>query len=113
VGNSFRDSKKLAHGCFPQMKELLVYSSWGGKNESTEQYFPAKVQATSLKYLSTSSLMQTSAAVTSAAIDPLLEPSGKDGYRFLSNDFHMNYALSIFCHRVEYKKVTIPPGDED
>jgi hypothetical protein len=56
--NYFRDANSLVQGCFPQLKTFWVYSALGDqKNPFTEQYFPAKMQATSLKYLRTSSLM--------------------------------------------------------
>jgi hypothetical protein len=49
--NYFGDANSLVHGCFPQMKYLWVYYDgiWDDKNKSTEQCFPVKMQAASLK----------------------------------------------------------------
>jgi hypothetical protein len=51
--NGFGDANSLVHGCFPQIKLLCVYDDdeiWGDdKNEFSEQCFPAKMQAASLK----------------------------------------------------------------
>jgi hypothetical protein len=50
--NYFRDGNSLVHGYFPHMEFLYVSNDgiWGDDtNNSTEQCFPAKMQAASLK----------------------------------------------------------------
>jgi hypothetical protein len=50
--NNFRDVNSLVHGCFPQMEKLYLYDDgiWGDeKNGFTDQCFPVKMWAASLK----------------------------------------------------------------
>ena len=57
--NYFSDPNNLVHGPFPQMQGFVVY--WAeedeDKNTFTEQCFLAKMQAASLNYLRTPSVM--------------------------------------------------------
>ena len=56
-GNYFGDAKSLSQGFFPQMHALYVYGLLAeSRRKLTEQYFPAKMQARSLKYLCTPSI---------------------------------------------------------